>query len=459
MFDPKFENNYLTTNNGYPLSDSEVERYLSIVPSERQAKYLKKPFNVFLHFGMNTATDREWGSAQEKATDFDITDIDAHQWVETIKKSGATGVILTCKHHDGFCLWETKQTDFCVTNTAYGQDIVRLVSDECRRAGLDFGVYLSPWDMHEESYATEKYNDFFCAQLTELLSNYGEIFEVWFDGAKGADAKAFDYDWDRYYSVVRTLQPNAVISVCGPDVRWVGNEAGKTRKSEFSVVPKSLTQTQYTEKNSQHDTAGKNVKKFNEQTEDLGSRSVLENSDELCWYPAEVDVSIRKGWFWHEKENRTVKSGRKLFKIYIGSVGNNCTLLLNVPPAKNGRIHQKDARALSLLGKKIAAMTAKPIIVQRFGQLKDNVESLNFTFDSPKKVKYCIISENITKSQRVEKFDLYILTKSGRYRRVYRGTIIGSKKIIPIGKNALGAALVIRQSRSIPVIEEIGFYE
>lgn len=459
MLDPNFQNNFLTDNNGYPLNDSEVERYISVVPSENQLRYCKKPFNVFIHFGMNTSTGREWGSAQETVKDFTITNIDAHQWIDVIKKSGATGVILTCKHHDGFCLWDTKQTDFCVMNTVYGKDIVKAVSDECKIAGLDFGVYLSPWDMHEKSYATEAYNDFFCAQLTELLSNYGEIFEVWFDGAKGADAKAFNYDWERYYELIHKLQPKANIAVCGPDIRWVGNEAGKTRKNEFSVVPHSLTETQMTEKNSQHDIEGKNVKKFNEQSADLGSRDVLKNSDELCWYPAEVDVSIRKGWFWNEKDNRTVKSARKLFKIYVGSVGNNCTLLLNVPPAKDGKIHQKDAKALENLGKKIQRMTEKPVLVQSFGQLKDGVGYLEFNFNEPKKLRYCIIGEDITKSQRIEKFELYTVTKSGKYRRVYKGSVVGAKKIIPMRRKTKGAVLVIRQSRSVPCIEEIGFYE
>lgn len=458
MFSPNFDKNYLTDNNGFPLFDSEVERYISVVPSENQLRYCKKPFNVFIHFGMNTSTDREWGNAQETIKDFTITDIDAHQWVEVIKKSGATGVILTCKHHDGFCLWDTKQTDFCVMNTVLKKDIVRMVSDECRKSGLDFGVYLSPWDMHEKTYATDKYNDYFCSQLEELLTNYGEIFEVWFDGAKGADAAAFEYDWQRYYDLIRSLQPKANIAVCGPDIRWVGNEAGKTRKNEFSVVPISLTQTQMTEKNSQHDLDGKNVKKFNEQSADLGSRAVLQNSDKLCWYPAEVDVSIRKGWFWHESDNSTVKSSKRLFKIYVGSVGNNCTLLLNVPPAKDGKIHPKDKKALEGLGKKISRMTENPILIQNFGQLKDGVGYLKFGFDSIKKLKYCIICEDITKSQRIEKFELYIITKSGRYKKVYRGSVVGAKKIISINRKAKGAVLVIRQSRNVPCIEQVGFF-
>ncbi|MDD6021569.1 MAG: alpha-L-fucosidase [Acutalibacteraceae bacterium] len=459
MFDPHFEDNYITGNNGFALCDKEVERYISVVPSENQLSYSKKPFNVFIHFGMNTATGREWGSAQETLDDFTIKDIDAHQWISVIKKSGATGVVLTCKHHDGFCLWDTKQTDFSVMNTPLGRDIVRLVSDECRLNGLDFGVYLSPWDMHEKSYATDGYNDFFCAQLTELLTNYGDIFEVWLDGAKGADATAFNYDWERYYELIRRLQPKANIAVCGPDIRWVGNEAGKSRKNEFSVVPLSLTEAKKTEENSQHDLSGKSVKKFSEQTADLGSRQVLQSADKLCWYPAEVDVSIRKGWFWNEKDNGSVKSSGKLFRIYIGSVGNNCGLLLNVPPAADGKIPKKEAKALIGLGKKIRRIKEKPVLVQSFGQLKDGVGYLEFKFNSVKKLRYCFIREDISKSQRIEKFDLYITTPKGRHRRVCKGSVIGSGKIIPMRRRAIGAVLVIRQSRSVPCIEEIGFYE
>lgn len=208
-----------------------------------------------MHFGMNTATGREWGVGTEKATDFTIKKINAAQWVRCAKSSGATGIILTCKHHDGFCLWETEYSSFSVKYSDFKGDIVKMVSDECHKAGLDFGVYLSPWDMHEPTYGTPDYNDYFCNQLTELLTNYGEISEVWFDGAKGADAKAFEYDWQRYYKLIRELQPGANIAVCGPDIRWVGNEGGRTRKSEFSVVPSYLTLAETVSKKSQHATS------------------------------------------------------------------------------------------------------------------------------------------------------------------------------------------------------------
>lgn len=454
----KLDENWTTINNGYDLNSLEVERYNSVLPSSRQLQNAEKPFYVFMHFGMNTATNREWGNATETCADFTITKIKPAQWVKAVKASGATGIILTCKHHDGFCLWDTKATDFNVMNTELGKDVVKMLSDECRKQGVDFGVYLSPWDMHEKSYATPEYNDFFCTQLTELLTNYGEIFEVWFDGAKGAEAKAFDYDWDRYYDVIRTLQPNANISICGPDLRWVGNEGGKSRKSEFSVVPKYLTECEKTQKNSQQTAdGGAKLQKITSRDEDLGSREVISKNAYLTWYPAEVDVSIRKGWFHHTNEHP--KSLKKLMNIYITSVGNNCSLLLNVPPSANGVVSFQDVRRLKALGKKINAITANPVINQEFGELKETDGYLEFKFGIDKKLKYCVLAEDITKGQRVEKFDLYLLKPNGKYKKAYSGTVIGSKKIIKLKGKAVGAIFVIRQSRSNPVIKQVGFFD
>ena len=239
MFKPNFEKNWTTENNGFPLNSPEVERLISVVPSKAQYELAQKPFYLFMHFGMNTATAREWGAGTETVSDFTIKKVNPQQWVKCAQAAGATGILLTCKHHDGFCLWPSEYTSFSVKNTDFDGDIVKMVSDACHDAGLDFGVYLSPWDMHEPTYGTPEYNDYFCNQLTELLSNYGPVSEVWFDGAKGANAKAFEYDWQRYYALIRKLQPEANIAVCGPDIRWVGNEGGKTRKSEFSVDRKS----------------------------------------------------------------------------------------------------------------------------------------------------------------------------------------------------------------------------
>ena len=247
----KLEQNWTTTNNNVPLNDEEVARYISVVPNENQLTLQEYPFYAFIHFGMNTANEREWGTAVESVKDFDILKVNPEQWVKVIKSAGMTGIILTCKHHDGFCLWDTEVTDFNVMNTRLHLDVVKALSDACYVNDMRFGVYLSPWDMHEETYGEPEYNDFFVAQLTELCSNYGELFEVWFDGAKGANAKSFTYDWQRYYDVIHKLQPKANIAICGEDIRWVGNEAGKARKEEYSVVPAYLKECECVEKNSQ----------------------------------------------------------------------------------------------------------------------------------------------------------------------------------------------------------------
>ena len=439
------------------INSAEIERLISVRPSERQLRHAEKPFYLFIHFGMNTATGREWGSGTETTEDFTISEIHPGQWVEAALSCRASGIILTAKHHDGLCLWDTKATDFNVMNTALKTDIVKALSDECRKAGLDFGVYLSPWDIHEKSYGKEEYNDFFCAQLTELLTDHGEIFEVWFDGAKGENAVDFEYDWERYYSVIRALQPNACISICGPDLRWVGNEAGKTRKSEFSVVPAYLRDAEKTHEKSQHSPAdAERVKKLDSKEEDLGSRKVLRGQEELVWYPAEVDVSIRNGWF--HPGGGHVKSAKKLFEIYLGSVGNNCSLLLNVPPNRNGSIDKKDLQSLSGLGELIDGITAKPIRLCSPGELAGS-RSFELTFESPKKIGWCVIEEDIRFSQRVESFTLLTEGENGQTTFSFKGTVIGSKKIIPIGKSGTKIRLEIKQSRGNPVIKSLNFYE
>lgn len=456
-----FNINWTNENNGYPLNDKEVERYISVKPNENQLRLAQKPFYAFVHFGMNTATAREWGTGKETVKDFTIKSIDAKQWVDTIKSSGATGIILTCKHHDGFCLWESEYTDFCVKNTDFDGDIVKLLSDECHRQNIDFGVYLSPWDMHDKRYGTPEYNDYFCNQLTELLTNYGEIFEVWFDGAKGKNAVDFEYDWQRYYELIRRLQPKANIAICGPDIRWVGNEGGKTRKSEYSVVPQSLTMCETIAKNSQKsEKDAYSLQKITSKDEDLGSRIILQDNQNLCWYPAEVDVSIRKGWFYSWDENATVKSSERLFNIYLTSVGNNCTLLLNVPPTKKGVIHNKDVKVLKELGEKVKDITAKPVLVDEPSKLDDSNGYLEYDFKTSKTLRYIVLKEDILFSQRVELYDVYLKTENGEYKHVYKANVIGANKIINIeNETCTGAAIVIRQSRSNPVIKSVGFYE
>ena len=323
------------------------EQLTAAKPSERQMAWQQTEFYGFIHFGINTMTNREWGLGDEPLELFNPEALDADLWVQQLKAAQMHGVILTCKHHDGFCLWPTQTTAYSVANTPWkkGQgDLVKEVSVACQKHGLKFGVYLSPWDRHETCYGSgQAYNNFYITQLTELLTHYGEIFSVWLDGAngEGPNGKSQSYDWDRYYEVIRRLQPNAVISVCGPDVRWCGNEAGQTRAQEWSVVPKELQDLEKIAEHSQQIDDGQFSRKMTSGDEDLGSRAVLENyQGELVWFPAEVNTSIRPGWFYHEEEDEQVRSVEELYQIYLKSVGGNSTFLLNIPPNQAGQIHE-----------------------------------------------------------------------------------------------------------------------
>lgn len=226
------------------MKDSELVR---VIPSARQLALQKMEFYAFVHFTVNTFTDREWGDGTEDPAVFNPAELNPDQWVDSIREAGMKGLILTCKHHDGFCLWPGKYTEHSVKNSPCRKDVVRETAEACRRGGIRFGVYLSPWDRNQPLYGTGKpYDDYFVNQLTELLTGYGEIFSVWFDGAcgEGPNGKKQVYDWERYYRVIRSLQPGACIHVCGPDIRWCGNEAGNTRPSEWSVVPRRTMDTE-----------------------------------------------------------------------------------------------------------------------------------------------------------------------------------------------------------------------
>lgn len=222
----------------YDMDECFVEKLATVRPAMRQVRWQQTEFYGFIHFSMNTFTGQQWGDGTASPLLFDPTDLDASQWIETLKKAGMKGVILTCKHHDGFCLWPSRYTNYSVAASPWKDgrgDIVAEVAQACRNHGMKFGIYVSPWDRHEKSYGDgDYYNTFFVRQLEELLTQYGEIFSVWFDGAcgEGPNGKTQVYDWERYYQVIRRFQPNACISVCGPDVRWCGNEAGHTRKNE-----------------------------------------------------------------------------------------------------------------------------------------------------------------------------------------------------------------------------------
>lgn len=297
-------------------------------PTPRQLAWQQLETTAFLHVTVNTFTDKEWGDGTESPALFNPTKLDARQWVRSLKEAGFKLAILTAKHHDGFCLWPTRTTEHSVTNSPWrgGKgDVVREVADACREYGLKFGVYLSPWDRHEPRYGTAAYNDFYKAQLRELLTNYGPLAEVWFDGAKGENARDMTYDFDGYWALVRQLQPNAVMfSDVGPDVRWVGNEAGNAGETCWSTI------------NTEGMAPGKADETYLNRGDPNGTR----------WIPAETDVSIRPGWFYHPAEDDKVRSPQNLVNLYYQSVGRNSLLLLNVPPNREGLLSEADVSSL-----------------------------------------------------------------------------------------------------------------
>lgn len=316
-----------------------------LVPTPQQLEWQQMELTAFLHFGVNTFTGREWGDGTEGPNIFNPTALDCEQWVRTLKDAGFKMALITAKHHDGFCLWPTKTTRHSVASSPWKDgkgDVVRELRDACKKYGIKFGVYLSPWDRNASCYGdSPAYNQFFIEQLTELLTNYGEVHEVWFDGAngEGPNGKKQIYDWDAILRTIRRLQPKAVTAIMGDDVRWVGNEKGIGRETEWSAT--ALTPGIYPRSGEQNKALGIYGK-----AKDLGGRDIVARATELFWYPSEVDVSIRPGWFYHADQDNQVKSLSHLVDIYFKSVGYNSVLLLNIPPDLRGRIHESDVQRL-----------------------------------------------------------------------------------------------------------------
>ncbi|MWV45464.1 alpha-fucosidase [Paenibacillus sp. HJL G12] len=438
--------------------NEKIQYAAQVKPTERQLSVQEMEFYSFIHFTVNTYTDEEWGTGEEDPAIFNPAELDADQWVAAVKSAGMKGLILTCKHHDGFCLWPSKYTEHSVKNSPWknGQgDIVREVSDACRRGGIKFGIYLSPWDRHEPTYGdSDVYNEYFKNQLRELLTGYGDIFCVWFDGAcgEGPNGKRQVYDWDAYYALIRELQPGASISVCGPDIRWCGNEAGHCRESEWSVVPASLQDNEKIHEKSQQEDDREFARKHSSEDEDLGSREIILEAQKLIWYPAEVNTSIRPGWFYHASEDDKVKSLEELLHVYEGSVGGNATFLLNLPPDRRGLIHENDVRRLQELGDAIqrryrinlaenAAASASEAAEGHAA--KQAVDSSRDSFWAPnpgteqasieidlgqEQTIDRVILQEYRYSQRIERFTLECKI-GGEWKVVYNGTVVGYKKI------------------------------
>ena len=455
-----------------------------VIPTPRQLEWQQKELTAFLHFGINTFTDKEWGDGKEDPKLFNPTKLDANQWVTVLKEAGFQQVILTAKHHDGFCLWPSKFTEHSVKNSLWnnGQgDVLKELADACVKQKMDLGVYLSPWDRHETTYGSDAYNTYFKNQLRELLTNYGPITEVWFDGAigEGPNGKKQTYDWQGYFDLTRELQPDATIAVMGPDVRWVGTESGYGRESEWSVIPIADT-TGMCEVNVMDNT----IKPIIKETEDeIAGINQLGFAKALKWYPSEVDVSIRPGWFYHSTEDNYIKSPEKLMDIYFNSIGKNSTLLLNIPPDKNGLINDRDVNVLKVfhnnlrqifnqnIGKEASISdsefnfnhTPSKVVDEKMNtywspSAKNSAPNLLFEWKEPIWFNVLSISEYIKYGQRIGSFKLEIFENDEWITKV-SGTTVGYKRLLTFPYIRTNKArLIFSDFRFTPMISEVGFY-
>lgn len=404
-----------------------------VKPSARQLDWYDTEFYAFIHFGPNTFTNREWGDGQEPEEIFNPVNLDCDQWVEAIKAAGMKGMVLTAKHHDGFCLWPSAYTEHSVKNSPLQRDVVREAADACRRGGIKFGFYLSPWDRNSALYGTDAYNDYFCNQLTELLTQYGEIFYVWFDNAcgEGPNGKKQQYDFPRYIELIRKYQPNAVIfNDYGPDVRWCGNEAGAARHSEWAVVPGELCFYSPVQTGAGPLAKEGELSFLYNTCQNLGTLDNILYSRGLTFTPAEINMSIRPGWFWHPEEEP--HSLERLFQTYLTSVGANCCFHLNLPPNTEGRIDERDVERLkelrALLDREFGR--AIPVRADKLEGSYPTQPKYAITFEKPGvDFKYVVLREDIARGQRIESFQIIAEAPDGSRFPFYQGTTVGNRKI------------------------------
>ncbi len=438
-------------------SAMQTDARARVRPTREQVDWQEAELSMFLHFGVNTFTDREWGEGTEDPSIFNPTQLDAAQWVSVAKDAGFRYLILTAKHHDGFCLWPSKFTDHSVKASPWRNgrgDVVREFSRAVSAARLRMGLYLSPWDRHERTYGdSSAYNRHFLSQLTELLTEYGEVAEVWFDGAcgEGPNGKRQEYDWQAYYELIRKLQPKALIAICGPDIRWVGNEDGYARETEWSI-----------------------------QKAPQGARQSV---DGWAWHPAECDVSIRPGWFWHAAEDTKVKSLGHLTDIYYKSVGRNSVLLLNVPPNRDGLLADPDVARLREWRKRLDATFRNDFLAGRPARSDSSMKGaepscavdgrpkthwspgpdrtmgvLEVDLGRSASVGVLMMQEQIAQGQRVEEYEVEGRS-GGVWKLLSKGTTIGHKKLDRIERTEADA-LRLRITRALapPMIRRFGAF-
>ena len=426
------------------------------VPNENQLRWQDMEMYAFIHYSMNTYTDEEWGFGNEDLKLFNPSDLDCRQWARVCKQAGMKGIIFTAKHHCGFCMWPSAYTEYSVKNTPWKNgkgDVVRELADACREEGLEFAVYLSPWDRNHAEYGRPEYVTYFRNQLRELLTNYGEVFEVWFDGANGGDGwygganetrkidRTTYYQWPETYRMIRQLQPKCLIWNDGSDrgdLRWVGTEAGNVGETNWSLLNKDGEVTWHM------------------------LHYGLENGD--SWVPGETNTSIRPGWFYHDTENEHVKSLSKLMETYYKSVGRNSTLLLNFPIAPNGRIHPNDSLRGIAFKKMIDEVFKKDLTKKAKISKNGNVTIIDFK--RPTAMNRFLAEEDIRYGQRVRKFSLEALI-NGQWQPLKDAwaengdglTTIGHRRIIcfPTVK-ATKIRFTVADAKCEPIIKKLGVY-
>jgi alpha-L-fucosidase len=411
------------------------------MPTPLQLDWHRQEFYLFMHYGPNTFTGKEWGDGKEATGVFNPTAPDCQQWCRIAKAAGAKGIIITAKHHDGFCLWPSNYSTHTVAQSAWQNgkgDVLRDLSEACKEAGLKFGVYLSPWDRNHPDYGTEKYNDVFVNMLTEVLTSYGPVWELWWDGAngEGPNGKKQVYDWERYKQTVKKLSPQTLVfSDVGPHIRWCGNEKGIAGATNWNYL----------------DTVGFTPGIGAPHTDTLTKGNVQGK----YWIPAECDVSIRPGWFYRKSEDTKVKTPRQLFDIYCNSVGRGANLLLNVPPDTRGRIHEKDSAALLGFAQLRTNAFAKNLLERGrtlnricFSEYdanaltdgdgttslqtnKDAIHDQDITFwlQQPGLINCVVLEEDITNGQSIARFRVDVWNGKKKVARI-TATTMGRKRIL-----------------------------
>jgi alpha-L-fucosidase len=425
------------------------------IPTASQVVWQRGEFAIFVHFGMNTFSGREWGDGTESPAMFNPTNLDARQWAAAAKAAGASHLILTAKHHDGFCLWPSAYTEHSVRSSPWRSgrgDLIREFVDACRLHGLKAGLYLSPWDRHERTYGdSPAYNAFYLNQLRELLTNYGQLCEIWFDGAcaEGPNGRRQVYDWEAFFKTCQALQPGAVtFGDGGTDVRWIGNERGVAGDPNWSTVDPRLIRYPGDSGIDQANDAIARGAVFSRQLQNgVAGGSV--------WQPGESDVSIRPGWFYHESEDQAVRSVENLIDLYFKSVGRNSMLLLNIPPTKEGLFHQIDVDRLRTFRSRLDQIFS-PDLTEGARVIHTDGRTIEIRFQTPVDFDVIGLEEHIELGQRVGAYRVFYQDTAGIWQWLIEGHTIGCKKLDRFDSvTAIAIKLVIQHALAIPLIRAI----